>query len=99
MHGNNSFFTVVSNECDNSENTQGEHTGEAMQRSDRWYAPFICRLFSVTPGDGVLNVFASGEHDAAMSAYGGIFPLLNWHALNGITVEADIPIEPCRWAF
>jgi chondroitin AC lyase len=72
MHGTNGVYAVVGNECDNSENLLGEHTG-----------------------DGVLNVFHSTEKDVTEQDYEGIFPLLDWNQINGITVEHDKPIEPC----
>jgi chondroitin AC lyase len=42
-------------------------------------------------GQGVLNVYKATEND-----YHSIFPLLDWQAINGITVEHGIPLEPCR---
>ena len=41
-------------------------------------------------GQGVLNLYTTNTYD-----YDNIFPLLDWKALNGITVEHDIPLEPC----
>jgi chondroitin AC lyase len=41
-------------------------------------------------GQGVLNLYRTGFND-----YLDIFPLLDWQAINGITVEHDIPLEPC----
>ena len=48
-------------------------------------------------GQGVLNLYSGVAYD-----YDDIFPLLDWQAINGITVEHDIPLEPCtsgifRW--
>jgi hypothetical protein len=45
--------------------------------------------------DGVLNLYASDGADAAPSAYAGIFPLLDWNAINGITVEHSTPVDVC----
>jgi chondroitin AC lyase len=42
-------------------------------------------------GQGVLNLYTIDTYD-----YDNIFPLLDWKALNGITVEHDIPLEPCK---
>ena len=42
-------------------------------------------------GQGVLNLYTTNADD-----YHYIFPLLDWQAINGITVEHDIPLEPCR---
>ncbi len=42
-------------------------------------------------GQGVLNLFTTNTDD-----YLFIFPLLDWQAINGITVEHDIPLEPCQ---
>jgi chondroitin AC lyase len=42
-------------------------------------------------GQGVLNLFTTNTDD-----YHFIFPLLDWQAINGITVEHDIPLEPCQ---
>ncbi|CAF3309654.1 unnamed protein product [Rotaria socialis] len=41
-------------------------------------------------GQGVLNLFTTNVDD-----YVFLFPLLDWQAINGITVEHDIPLEPC----
>lgn len=50
-------------------------------------------------GDGLLNVYSSGVgepgRNAVVEAYGGVFPLLDWQGLNGITVEHDVPLEKC----
>jgi chondroitin AC lyase len=42
-------------------------------------------------GQGVLNLFTTNTDD-----YHFIFPILDWQAINGITVEHDIPLEHCR---
>jgi chondroitin AC lyase len=42
-------------------------------------------------GQGVLNVFTTNVDDYVL-----IFPLLNWQAINGITVEVDIPLLICN---
>ncbi|CAF1318718.1 unnamed protein product [Adineta ricciae] len=41
-------------------------------------------------GQGVLNYYTSNTSD-----YSFIFPLLDWQAINGITVEHRIPLERC----
>jgi len=41
-------------------------------------------------GQGVLNLYIETTAD-----YHYIFPLLDWQAINGITVEHGIPLEPC----
>ena len=41
-------------------------------------------------GQGVLNLYLENPND-----YRQIFPLFDWQSINGITVEHDIPIEPC----
>ena len=41
-------------------------------------------------GQGVWNLYTN---DATV--YREIFPLLDWQTINGITVEIDVPIEPC----
>jgi chondroitin AC lyase len=41
-------------------------------------------------GQGVLNLYTGNAYD-----YDDIFPLFDWQALNGITVEHDIPLEAC----
>ena len=38
----------------------------------------------------VLNIYRPGVND-----YFNIFPILDWQAINGITVEHDIPLEMC----
>jgi chondroitin AC lyase len=45
-------------------------------------------------GQGVLTVYTNNATE-----YRAIFPLLDWQAINGITVEHDIPLEPCRGGF
>ena len=42
-------------------------------------------------GQGVLNLITTNTED-----YHFIFPLLDWQAINGITVEHDIPLETCQ---
>jgi chondroitin AC lyase len=41
-------------------------------------------------GQGVLNIYRRGYND-----YIGVFPVLDWQAINGITVEHDIPMVIC----
>lgn len=41
-------------------------------------------------GHGTLNLYTTNTDD-----YFQLFPLLDWQAINGITVEHDIPIVPC----
>ena len=41
-------------------------------------------------GQGVLNLYTNNA-----TIYRNIFPLLDWQAINGITVEHDIPLEKC----
>ncbi|CAF1004732.1 unnamed protein product [Adineta ricciae] len=41
-------------------------------------------------GQGVLNLYTTDS-----IVYRHIFPVFDWQAINGITVEHDIPIEPC----
>ena len=41
-------------------------------------------------GQGVLNLYIGNAYD-----YDNIFPLLDWQAINGITVEHGIPLENC----
>ena len=76
-HGNNTRWSVVGGECDNSENIQGEHEG-----------------------DGVLSVYGNmsapgSEYITAAGDPNAVFPLLDWNLLNGITVEHNVPVEPC----
>ena len=42
-------------------------------------------------GQGVINIYSSTD----TKQYKLIFPLLDWQAINGITVEHGIPIESC----
>jgi chondroitin AC lyase len=42
-------------------------------------------------GQGVLNLFTTDTYD-----YIYLFPLLDWQAINGITVEHDIPLLICN---
>lgn len=41
-------------------------------------------------GQGVLDLYIGNDYD-----YDNIFPLLDWQAINGITVEHGIPLENC----
>ena len=41
-------------------------------------------------GQGVLNIYRHGYND-----YIGVFAVLDWQAINGITVEHDIPLVMC----
>ena len=41
-------------------------------------------------GHGTLNLFTTNIED-----YFQVFPLFDWQAINGITVEHDIPLVPC----
>ena len=41
-------------------------------------------------GQGVLNIYRHGYND-----YIGVFAVLDWQAINGITVEHDIPLVNC----
>jgi chondroitin AC lyase len=42
-------------------------------------------------GQGVLNLYRAGFND-----YLELFAIIDWQAINGITVEHDIPVEPCE---
>jgi chondroitin AC lyase len=42
-------------------------------------------------GQGVLNLYRIGFND-----YSELFAIIDWQAINGITVEHDIPLEPCK---
>jgi chondroitin AC lyase len=42
-------------------------------------------------GQGALNLYRVGFND-----YYNLFAIIDWQAINGITVEHDIPIEPCK---
>jgi chondroitin AC lyase len=42
-------------------------------------------------GQGVLNLYIPSSND-----YFNIFPILDWQAINGITVEHGIPLGPCE---
>jgi chondroitin AC lyase len=41
-------------------------------------------------GQGVLNLYRNGFND-----YQELFPIIDWGAINGITVQHDIPLENC----
>ena len=45
--------------------------------------------------DGVLNVYASDAQVTRGDEYENIFPLLDWHLINGVTAEVDTPILYC----
>ncbi len=42
-------------------------------------------------GQGVLNLYRAGVND-----YAELFAIIDWQAINGITVEHDIPLEQCQ---
>ena len=44
-------------------------------------------------GQGVLNLYIGNTFD-----YDNIYPLWDWQAINGITIEHDIPLEHCNGA-
>lgn len=46
--------------------------------------------------DGVLNVYGGDDNPTAGSEYRLIFPLLDWNAIGGITVEHTTPLLPCN---
>ena len=46
-------------------------------------------------GQGILNLYTGNPYDYD---YDNIYPLLDWQAINGITVEHDIPLEHCNGA-
>ena len=43
----------------------------------------------------MLNVFSHSEPTAVADPYYQIFPLLDWHEINGVTAEHDTPIPKC----
>ncbi|UJR34969.1 hypothetical protein I4U23_027747 [Adineta vaga] len=46
-------------------------------------------------GDGVLNLYTRDAQYGGGEEYENIFALLDWQAINGITVEADTPLVHC----
>ena len=52
-------------------------------------------LFAEYLGSGVLNVFSHAEPSAVVDPYYQMFPLLDWHEINGVTAEHDTPIPAC----
>ncbi len=46
-------------------------------------------------GDGVLNLYTRDAQYGGGEEYENIFALLDWEAINGITVEADTPLIKC----
>jgi len=51
-------------------------------------------------GNGLLNLVGEGGAGAGADAggvaeYADIFPLLDWHELNGVTADVDIPVPDC----
>ena len=47
-------------------------------------------------GDGVLNLYTRDAQYGGGEEYENIFALLDWQAINGITVEADTPLIQCH---
>jgi chondroitin AC lyase len=52
-------------------------------------------LLAEYTGSGVLNIFSNAEPDAVKNPYYEIFPLLDWHEINGVTAEHNTPIPKC----
>lgn len=78
-HGNNTLWTVVGGECDNSEDVLGEHLGDGV----------LSVYGDLSPaGVGREYITAAGDNNA-------VFPLWDWQGLNGITVEHNVPVEEC----
>lgn len=50
-------------------------------------------------GDGVLNLYTRDAQYGSGEEYENIFALLDWQAINGITVEDDIPLLKCHSHF
>jgi hyaluronate lyase len=47
-------------------------------------------------GNGLLNLVGEGAGvDAGVAEYADIFPLLDWHELNGVTADFDVPVPDC----
>lgn len=49
-------------------------------------------------GDGTLNLYTRDAQYGGGEEYENMFALLDWQALNGITVEADTPLMECHAA-
>lgn len=52
-------------------------------------------LLAEYTGSGVLNIFTNTEPNAIRDPYYQIFPLLDWHEINGVTAEHSTPIPIC----
>ena len=50
-------------------------------------------------GDGVLNLYTRDAQYGSGEEYENIFALLDWQAINGITVEGDVPLLRCEAHF
>lgn len=75
-----------------------------VHRRANWMASIKTQSYATSPtecllnenlkaehvGQGVLNLYRMGFND-----YAEIFPILDWQAINGITVEHDIDLENC----
>ena len=75
-----------------------------VHRRRNWIASIKTQSYATSPtecllnenlkaehvGQGVLNLYRTGFND-----YSDIFPIIDWQAINGITVEHDIPLENC----
>jgi chondroitin AC lyase len=72
-----------------------ENWTSAIKMQSNRTTPYECgngeNLKGEHVGQGVLNLFTTNADD-----YVNIFPLLDWQAINGITVEHDIPLIICN---
>jgi chondroitin AC lyase len=86
--GNKHFFV-----SDYQVHRRGNWTGAIKMQSIRTQ-PIECLNLedqkAEHSGQGLLNLYTGNAYD-----YVDIFPILDWQAINGITVEHDIPLERC----
>jgi chondroitin AC lyase len=98
--GNRHFYT-----CDFQVHRRSNWTSALKMHSARTVAT-ECDNYENLKGehiaDGVLNLYTRDAQYGGGEEYENIFALLDWQAINGITVEADIPLLPCpiaTWQF
>jgi chondroitin AC lyase len=78
-----------------------------IHRRANWTAALTMQSVRTTPTECINDENLKGEHSGqgllnlysgTTYAYDNIAPLLDWQAINGITVEHDIPLENCTAA-
>lgn len=78
---------TVPNECGNGENLLGMYEAQGLLN----VVSNTCHLTPESSGTITQGPIGWG----CFQEYAGIFPLLDWTALNGVTALVDLPMPPC----